>query len=59
MANHYATALNATPSYGERFGKKLLTLTLIATPLGFLLAGMGIVQKLFFLILSPLTFLLN
>lgn len=40
MANHYATALNATPSYGERFGKKLLTLTLIAIPLGFLLAGM-------------------
>ena len=39
MANHYATALNATPSYGERFGKKLLTLTLIAIPLGFLLAG--------------------
>lgn len=26
---------------------------------GFLLAGMGIMQKLFFLILSPLTFLLN
>jgi len=26
---------------------------------GFLLAGIGIVQKLFFLILSPLTFLLN
>jgi capsular polysaccharide biosynthesis protein len=40
MTNHYATALNATPSYGERFGKKLLTLTLIAIPLGFLLAGM-------------------
>jgi capsular polysaccharide biosynthesis protein len=40
MANHYATALNATPSYGERFGKKLLTLTLIAIPLGFLLACM-------------------
>lgn len=40
MANHYATALNPTPSYGERFGKKLLTLTLIAIPLGFLLAGM-------------------
>ena len=40
MANHYATALNATPSYGERFGKKLLTLTLLAIPLGFLLAGM-------------------
>lgn len=40
MANHYATALNATPSYGERFGKKLLTLTLIAIPLGFLLTGM-------------------
>lgn len=40
MANHYATALNATPSYGERFGKKLLTLTLIAIPLGFLIAGM-------------------
>jgi capsular polysaccharide biosynthesis protein len=39
MANHYATALNATPSYGERFGKKLLTLTLIAIPLGFLLAS--------------------
>lgn len=39
MTNHYATALNATPSYGERFGKKLLTLTLIAIPLGFLLAG--------------------
>jgi capsular polysaccharide biosynthesis protein len=39
MTNHYATALNATPSYGERFGKKLLTLTLIAIPLGFLLAS--------------------
>ena len=34
MVNHYATALNATPSYGERFGKKLFTLVLIAIPLG-------------------------
>lgn len=39
MANHYATALNATPSYGERFGKKLLTLTLLAIPLGLLIAA--------------------
>lgn len=39
MANHYATALNAKPSYGDRFGKKLFTLSVIAIPLGLMTAA--------------------
>lgn len=40
MANFYATSLNATPTYGERFGKTLFTLAIRAIPLGLLIAAM-------------------